>query len=48
MMSKIVIVILIYQLDKPIGSINLMGSYRRRDVFTLRYGQTCRVELSFK
>jgi hypothetical protein len=40
------IVILIYNRHKPIGSINLLGSLRRRNVFPVRYGQTCRVELS--
>jgi hypothetical protein len=47
-MSRIVIVILIYHRDKPIDSINLLGSYRRRNVLPVRYGQTYRVELSFK
>jgi hypothetical protein len=47
-MSKIVIVILIYHRHKPINSINLFGSYRGRNVFPVRYGQTYRVELSFK
>jgi hypothetical protein len=47
-MSKIVIVILISQRHKPIDSINLLGSYRRPDVFPVRYGQTYRAEFSFK
>jgi hypothetical protein len=47
-MSRIAIVILIYHYHKPIDSINLLGSYRRRNVFHVRYGQTYRVELSFK
>jgi hypothetical protein len=46
-MSRIVIVILIYHRHKPIDSINLLD--RRGDnVFPVRYGQTYRVELSFK
>jgi hypothetical protein len=48
MISRIVIVILIYYRHKPIGSINLLGSYRRRKVFPVRYGQAYRVEMSFK
>jgi hypothetical protein len=47
-MSRIVIVILIYHRHKPIDIINLSVSYRRREVFPVRYGQTYRVELSFK
>jgi hypothetical protein len=50
-MSRIVIVILIYHSHKPIHSINLLGSQRRRNVIPVRYGQTYktyRVELSFK
>jgi hypothetical protein len=47
-MSRIVIVILIYHPHKPIDSINLLGSQRRRNVFPVRYGQTYRFELSFK
>jgi hypothetical protein len=48
-MSRIVIVILIYQhRHKPIDSIDLLGSLRRRNVFPVRYGQTYGVELSFK
>jgi hypothetical protein len=44
-MSRIVLVILIYYHQKPIDSINSLGSQRRRNVFPVRYGQTCRVEL---
>jgi hypothetical protein len=47
-MSRIVIVILIYRRHKPIDSINLLGSQRRRYVFPVRYEQTYRIELSFK
>jgi hypothetical protein len=47
-MSKIVIVTLIYHRHKPIDSINMLGSWRRRNVFPVRYGQTYRVETSFK
>jgi hypothetical protein len=47
-MPRIVIVILIYHHPKPIDSINLLGSWRRRNVFPVSYGQTYRVELSFK
>jgi hypothetical protein len=47
-MSRIVIVILLYHRHKPIDSINLLGSQRRRNVFPVRYRQTYRVELSFK
>jgi hypothetical protein len=47
-MSRIVIVILIYHRHKPIYSINVLGSQRRRNLFPVRYGQTYRVELSFK
>jgi hypothetical protein len=47
-MPRIVIVILIYHRYKPIDSINLLRSYRRRNVFPVRYGQTYSVELSFK
>jgi hypothetical protein len=46
-MSRIVIVILIYQHHKPVDTINLLDSERRRNVFPVRYGQTNRVELSF-
>jgi hypothetical protein len=47
-MSRIVIVILIYHCHKPINSINLLGSKRRRNVFPVSCGQTYRVEMSFK
>jgi hypothetical protein len=47
-MSKVVIVIIIYHGHKSIDSINLLDSYRRHNVFTVRYRQTYRVELSFK
>jgi hypothetical protein len=47
-MPRIVTVILIYHRHKPIDTINLLGSWRRRSVFPVRYGQTYRVELSFK
>jgi hypothetical protein len=47
-MSRIVIVILIYHRHKPIDSINLLSLYLRRNVFLVKYGQTYRVELSFK
>jgi hypothetical protein len=47
-MSIIVIVVLICHRHKSIDSINLLGSSRRRYVFPVRYGQTYRVELSFK
>jgi hypothetical protein len=33
--------------QKPIDSINLLLSWRRRNVFPVRYEQTYRVELSF-
>jgi hypothetical protein len=45
-MSRIVIIILIYHRHKPIDSINLLGLYRRRNVFPVRYGQNYRVVLS--
>jgi hypothetical protein len=47
-MSIIVIVILIYHHHKPTDNINMFDSYRRRNVFPLKYGQTYRVQLSFK
>jgi hypothetical protein len=47
-MSRIVIVILIYHCHKPVDNINLLSSYRILNVFPVRYGQTYRVELSFK
>jgi hypothetical protein len=39
-MSRIVIVMLIYHRHKPTDSINLLDSYRRRNVFSERDGQT--------
>jgi hypothetical protein len=42
------IVILIYHRHKPIDIISLLGSQRKRNVFPVRYGQTYRIELSFK
>jgi hypothetical protein len=47
-MSKTVVVILVNHRHKLINSINLLGSLRRRNVFPVRYRQTCRVELSCK
>jgi hypothetical protein len=47
-MSRVVIVILIYHRHKPIDSNNLLDSQQRSNVFPVRYGQTYRVELSFK
>jgi hypothetical protein len=47
-MSRIVIVILVCHRHEPIDNINLSGSLRRRNVFPVRYGQTYRVESSFK
>jgi hypothetical protein len=38
-MFRTVIVILVYHRHKPIDSINLLGSQRRRNVFPVRYGQ---------
>jgi hypothetical protein len=38
-MSRIVIVTLIYHRYKPIDSINMLGSQRRRNVFPVRYGR---------
>jgi hypothetical protein len=37
-----------YHCHKPIDSINLLGSWRRRSVFPVKYGETYRVELSFE
>jgi hypothetical protein len=34
--------------DKLIDIINLLGSERRRNVFPMRYGKICRVEMRFK
>jgi hypothetical protein len=45
-MPRIVIIILIYHRHKPIDIINLWGSYRRRNVFSVRYGQTYSYYLS--
>jgi hypothetical protein len=47
-MSRIVIILIIYHHHKPINSINLMGSQRGRNMFPVRYGQTYKVDLSFK
>jgi hypothetical protein len=44
-MSRIVTVILMYHRHKPIDSINLFGSQRRRNVFPVRYRQTYRAYL---
>jgi hypothetical protein len=41
-------VISIYHRQKPVDIISLLGSQRRRNVLSVRYGQTYRVELSFK
>jgi hypothetical protein len=38
-MSRIVIVILIYHRHKPVDSINLLVSWRRRNVLPVRYGK---------
>jgi hypothetical protein len=43
-MSEIAIVTLTYHRHKSIDSINLLGSYRERNVFRVRCGETCRVE----
>jgi hypothetical protein len=49
-MSRIVIVLLIYHRYKHIDTINLLGSYRRRNMsmFPVSCGHTYRVALSFK
>jgi hypothetical protein len=47
-MSRIVTVMLICHRHKPIDSINLLGSQRKRNVFPVRYGLTYRDEFSFK
>jgi hypothetical protein len=47
-LSRIVIIILIYHRHKPIDIIGQLGLYRRHNVFSVRYGQTYRVQLSFK
>jgi hypothetical protein len=44
--AQIVIVILIYHGHKPIDSMNLLSSLRRRNMFPVTYGQTYRVEFS--
>jgi hypothetical protein len=46
-MSRTVIVILTYHSHKPTVNINLLGSYKRRNIFAVRHEQTYRVELSF-
>jgi hypothetical protein len=43
-MSKIVIVIPMYNRQKSIDSVNLLGSQRRRNAFPVRYGQTYKIE----
>jgi hypothetical protein len=45
-MSKIQIAILIYHRHKP--NINLLGSYRRGNVFPVSNGKTYRVKSNFK
>jgi hypothetical protein len=47
-MSTIVVVILIYRCHKLTDSINLLGSYRRRNVFLARYAQSYKVEFQIK
>jgi hypothetical protein len=42
-MSRIVIVMLTYHRHKLIDIINLLRSYRKSDMFPVRYGQTYRV-----
>jgi hypothetical protein len=46
--SKTVIAILIYHRHNSIDSINLLGLWRKHNVFPVRYGQTYRVELGLK
>jgi hypothetical protein len=46
-MPRVVIVVLMYHRHKPVDSINLLGSWRKRHVFPVRYGQTNGAELSF-
>jgi hypothetical protein len=48
MFNIVIVIVLIYHRHKPIDSINLLDSQRRRNVFPVRYGQSYRVELSFK
>jgi hypothetical protein len=43
MMSRTVIVILIYHRHKPLESINLLGSLQRFNVFPVRYGQNGKI-----
>jgi hypothetical protein len=43
-MSRTAVVISIFHRHKPIDSIHLLGSQRRRNVFTVRYGKSYRVE----
>jgi hypothetical protein len=45
-MTRTVIVILMFHLQKHVDYINLLGSLQRRNVFPVRYGQIYRVELS--
>jgi hypothetical protein len=47
-MSRIVTVILIYHPHKRIDRINLLGSYRRRNAFPVKYGQTYRSNLNIR
>jgi hypothetical protein len=47
-MFRIAIVLIIYHPHKPTDSINLIGSQRRRNMLPVRYGQTYRIDLSFK
>jgi hypothetical protein len=48
MMSRIMKFILMYHSLKPMDSINLLGLVAETENFPVRYGQTYRVELSFK
>jgi hypothetical protein len=47
-MSRIAIVVLIYHPHKHVDNINLLGSLQRRSVFPVMYGQTYKIESSFK
>jgi hypothetical protein len=47
-LSRNVIVIIMYHRHKPIDRINLLDSQRRRNVFPVRFGQTYRIVFSFK